>query len=172
MPLDILHLQSQLTFLFCVCLHGGMSYMCRYMCVATHINLGCYLSSFIVLYFLCWTFEIWSVYTALAGLEFARQTRLALNSWRPTCICLLSVGFTDRHHHIWPTLCFEKGFLIILEFTCEPERPSCLSLVLGIQAYASMSPFLIWVLGQNLGICAFKAITLPTELFCSQYSYS
>ena len=55
------------------------------------------------------------------------------------------------HHFPTPlSLCIVNQtcvVLIILEFTCEPERPSCLSLVLGIQAYASMSPFLIWVLG-------------------------
>ena len=43
-------------------------------------------------------------YVALTSLELFIQTRLALNSWRSTCLCLLCAGIKGMHHQAWMLL--------------------------------------------------------------------
>lgn len=38
----------------------------------------------------------------LASLGFYIESRLALNSYRPTCLCLPSTGIKDVYHHVLP----------------------------------------------------------------------
>ena len=47
-------------------------------------------------------FETASHYVALAILELTEWTRLASNSPRAACLCLLSAGIKGVPHHAWP----------------------------------------------------------------------
>lgn len=64
-----------------------------------------FVSFFVFFLFLVWLFEARSHYAALALLELAMQTRLALNLQRSFCPCFLSVEIKVMHHCVhWCTL--------------------------------------------------------------------
>jgi hypothetical protein len=67
-----------------------------------HINyffLHCFISSHLLLLFTTFFFfETGAHCVAQAGLELAMSSMLALNSW-PSCLSLLSAGFTDICHY-------------------------------------------------------------------------
>lgn len=64
---------------------------------------GCYFG------FICLCiFEAVSDYTGMTYLKFAIQTRLALNSERPSYLFFLNVGIKGMSHQTWPLTVFQK----------------------------------------------------------------
>ena len=79
--------------------------MCHNMLVEVREQLFCLFVVCLVSWFGLVSFGIWVFetgvlcVTVLAVQELALQTRLASNSYRSTCLCLLSAGMMGMHHH-------------------------------------------------------------------------
>ena len=71
----------------CVC-------VCVCMCVCIFVRFYCYFWVFCL-----FVFETGLHCIALGVLELTLWTRVALNSQRSTCLCLLSVVIKGVHHH-------------------------------------------------------------------------
>lgn len=65
-----------------------------------HIQTEKLVYSFVCLLFGFDCLKTVTLYKALAFLEITMKTRLAYNSERPTCLCLLSGGSKDMHHRL------------------------------------------------------------------------